>query len=247
MNIPAINIRKHAILLDVDGTLLDLSATPSSVHVPAELLETLGWLVSRPDSAIAFVSGRPVAELDRLFFPLILAAVGGHGAEIRIPGVVTMNYSTDPLHPAMRRALCDLAQVAFGVLVEDKGYSVAVHYRLAPERRPELLERIAMICADFKETAIELLPGKAVFEIKRPAYNKGTGVRELMVYAPFHGRRPIFVGDDVTDEAAFAVMPEFDGISLSVGRTLPGQAGAFPSPAAMRQWLRSLMSTAEPT
>jgi trehalose 6-phosphate phosphatase len=122
------------------------------------------------------------------------------------------------------------------VIVEDKGYSVALHHRLAPEFKDELREAVAAICgAESRE--LEVLPGKAVIEIKWLAFNKGTAVRELMRHPPFRGRRPIFVGDDVTDESAFRVLPEYHGLGYSVGRRMPSLAGRFGTPADVRRWL----------
>jgi trehalose 6-phosphate phosphatase len=88
--------------------------------------------------------------------------------------------------------------------------------------------------------ALEVLAGKAVVEIKNFAFDKGTAIRELMQHAPFAGRKPVFVGDDKTDEAAFKVLPEFDGIAISVGRMVPGVATRFEAPSDVRRWLEDL-------
>jgi trehalose 6-phosphate phosphatase len=106
-------------------------------------------------------------------------------------------------------------------------------------------ERIAAICAAWPEEEVEVLPGKAVFEVKPRAFNKGVAVRELMKRAPFIGRRPVFIGDDVTDESVFAVLPEFDGLGFSVGRELAGTHGYFATPREVRHWLYDLMQGRE--
>ena len=122
-------------------------------------------------------------------------------------------------------------------IFEDKGYSLALHYRLAPEQAETVREAVAEACAAYPKSAIEVLPGKAVIEVKSSAFSKGTGIRNLMMHSPFRGRRPVFIGDDVTDEAAFAVLPEFDGVGFSVGRRISGLAGCFVQPDDVRQWL----------
>jgi trehalose 6-phosphate phosphatase len=96
---------------------------------------------------------------------------------------------------------------------------------------------VAAACARFPSDSYEVLPGKAVIEVKPAGFNKGTGIRRLMACPPFRGRQPVFIGDDLTDESAFAVMPEFSGLGFSVGRTVSGLAGSFPSPGDVRDWL----------
>ncbi len=236
MLIADIDLRTSAILLDVDGTLLDIAATPRDVDVPARLKRALAVLLERTGGAVAFVSGRALDDIDLLFAPLRLATVSGHGAEMRVPGAVPEIRSIAPLPADLRRELVAVAAASEGVVLEDKGYSIALHYRLARTHGDELWDKVVRICAA-NPTEVEVLPGKAVIEVKSPTINKGTGVRELMRYPPFRGRRPIFIGDDVTDEAAFAVLPEFTGVGFSVGRAVPGLAGFFPGPSDVRRWL----------
>jgi len=120
---------------------------------------------------------------------------------------------------------------------------VALHYRQAPHFGHEIRDEVSAVCARFPSTAIEILPGKSVVEVKQPSFNKGTAVRELMQHPPFKGRRPIFIGDDVTDEAAFAVLPEFDGVGFSVGREVQGIAGMFERPSDVRRWIAEMVLT----
>jgi trehalose 6-phosphate phosphatase len=238
--IDAASIHSSAVLLDVDGTILDLAPTPLEVVVPPNFTVLLSLLSKRVGGALAFVSGRPLAELDLFFAPLQLPTIAGHGAELRMAdGTVTRAKTL--LDPRLKTALAALAQGQAGVITEDKGYSFAIHYRLAPHLGPELRERINAICATFPSASIEILPGKSVIEIKQPSFNKGTAVRELMQHAPFKGRRPIFIGDDVTDEAAFDVMPEFGGAAFSVGREVQGIAGMFEAPEDVRRWLAEMV------
>jgi trehalose 6-phosphate phosphatase len=230
-----------AILLDVDGTLLDIAATPQEVEVPKDLPPALGRVSQRLDGAVALVSGRTIAELDDFFAPLRLPAIGGHGAELRPTrgGAVLANRAV-PLDPVFKQQLKDIAERHPGVLIEDKGYSIALHYRKAPKQGVGLIHDVKRAYAAWADKSFELLTGKAVLEIKFSNFNKGTAVRELMSYAPFVGRAPIFVGDDRTDEDAFAVVPEFNGHAMSVGRRIPGVDDHFNSPADVRRWLERL-------
>ena len=238
MNLDPIDLRYFAVLLDVDGTILDLADTPHEVIVPESLRETLARVRERAGGALALVSGRPIGDLDFIFDPLQMPAVGGHGAEIR-PTADGGAYEQRAvsLDRELKQRLKDLAARYAGVGVEDKGYSLALHYRLALEQGLDVVDGAFRICKQFPPESFELLTGKAVIEVKSPGFSKGTAVRELMTHPPFAGRTPIFIGDDTTDEAAFAVMPEFDGLAISVGRKVPGVDGRFQSPGDVRQWL----------
>jgi trehalose 6-phosphate phosphatase len=232
------DLNKVAVLLDVDGTLLDLAPTPREVFVPHALRDTLARLQDRTGGAIAFVSGRPVSELDLIFSPLQLPAIGGHGAELRVvAGTAPEAPRLPPLDPAVKRQFAAIAEAGPGIVLEDKGYSLALHYRLAPDKERVVREGAARVCAGLNSTGIELLPGKLVVEIKQTGFTKATAVRELMTYPPFAGRRPIFIGDDITDLGVFDILPEFDGISISVGRKVPGVENCFEQPSDVRRWL----------
>ncbi len=238
-----VDFTQMAILLDVDGTLLDFAPTPREVFVSHELRDTLKRLWESTSGAIAFVSGRPVGELDLIFSPLQLPAIGGHGAELRIKSGAVLETRFPQLDPDVKRRFAAIAEAGPGIVVEDKGYSLALHYRLAPDKEQTVREAAAAIFADLKNAAIELLPGKFVVEIKQSGFNKATAVRELMTYVPFANRRPVFLGDDETDLGVFDIMPEFDGIGISVGRSVPGVESCFERPADVRQWLHEISRT----
>jgi trehalose 6-phosphate phosphatase len=239
--LPSTNLGDLAILLDIDGTILDIAPTPGDVTVPALLRQTLARLSRETGGALALVSGRPVGDIDLLFAPLRLPAIGGHGAELRASADGEMDSDhVRPLDGGLKDRLAELAVGAPGILVEDKGYALAVHYRLAPEQEGKVKRAVAAIQADWPKEGIEVLPGKAVVEIKAAGFHKGAAVRELMKHKPFAGRRPIFIGDDTTDESAFAVMPEFNGLGFSVGRHMPGAAHCFATPSEVRRWLERL-------
>jgi len=232
-----------AILLDVDGTILDIAATPQKVEVPTHLLQTLTALRHRTGGALAFVSGRPLSDLDRIFFPLKLPAIGGHGAELRAPGESRRERARlSPLAPSLKCELAAIAKIDSRIVVEDKDYSLALHYRLAPDKEQVIRKSAERICARAPD-ALELLPGKSMIEIKQAGFDKASAVRELMAYPPFSGRRPVFIGDDVTDQAVFSAMPEFGGIAISVGEHCAVAGYSFARPADVRRWLEELSQT----
>jgi trehalose 6-phosphate phosphatase len=231
-----------ALLLDIDGTLLDMAPTPREVWVPPELEQTLTNLLVRTSGALALVSGRSINDIDLIFAPMRLPAVGGHGAEMRLSGDgEAVATHAPPLDPDLKSRLAAIARISPGILLEDKGYSLALHYRLAPHTEKAIYESVAAIRAEHPEAPLEVLPGKSVCEIKHAGFTKATGVVELMKHAPFHGRRPVFIGDDVTDETVFAIMPDLDGVAFSVGRDSELTAGRFDEPRDVRDWLAGLL------
>jgi trehalose 6-phosphate phosphatase len=141
----------------------------------------------------------------------------------------------------LKRRLAAIARLSPGILLEDKGYSLALHYRLAPHAEKAIYEAVSLIRADLPHAPIEVLPGKSVCEIKHSGFTKASGVRELMTREPFKGRRPLFIGDDVTDESVFAIMPDLNGLAFSVGRRSKGVAGHFDEPSDVREFLARLL------
>jgi trehalose 6-phosphate phosphatase len=141
----------------------------------------------------------------------------------------------------LKRRLAAIAKLSPGILLEDKGYSLALHYRLAPHAEKAIYAAVSLIRADLPNAPIEVLPGKCVCEIKHSGFTKASGVHELMKREPFKGRRPFFIGDDVTDETVFAIMPDLDGLAFSVGRRAKGVAGHFDAPSDVREFLTHLL------
>ena len=131
-----VDIDRIAILLDVDGTILDVASTPRSVVVPGSLVRTLGELHAGTNGALALVSGRLIENLDDLFVPLKLPCVGGHGVEWRISGSAPMRRRYAELSPSLKKQVTAAVTVDPRIIVEDKGSSLAVHYRLAPGQEP---------------------------------------------------------------------------------------------------------------
>jgi len=231
-----------AILLDIDGTLLELMPTPREVWVPPGLSNTLNRLLARTSGALALVSGRSLNDIDLIFAPDEYPVIGGHGAEMRVSAdSEAVATHAAPMDKELKRRLAAIAKLSPGILLEDKGYSLALHYRLAPHAEKAIYAAVSLIRADLPDAPIEVLPGKCVCEIKHYGFNKASGVRQLMTHEPFKGRRPLFIGDDVTDESVFAIMPELNGLAFSVGRRAKGVAGHFDEPSDVREFLARLL------
>jgi trehalose 6-phosphate phosphatase len=242
MQFPAPRIDRTAFLLDIDGTILDFAPTPSAVEVPPRLCATLEKLLARAGGALALVSGRQLADIDRIFAPLRLPAIGGHGAEIRRTPNSPATHPPLSVDTELKEQLIRAA--GEGIVIEDKGYSLALHYRLAPERGVALRKAVLDLVTEHPDSGVEVLPGKWVIEIKPERFTKGTGIRYLMNEPPFRGRTPLFIGDDLTDEAAFAVLPQFSGIGYSVGREFKGASGVFKDADEVRDWLAGVLDGA---
>ncbi|MFZ0608136.1 MAG: trehalose-phosphatase [Xanthobacteraceae bacterium] len=231
------DLRRCAMLLDIDGTILDLAPSPQQVWVPTGLRQTLARLHALTGGALALVSGRPLRDIDLIFSPLELAAIGGHGAELRATANAAPVMRAKPLDAALKRRLAAIAELGPGILAEDKGYSLALHFRLAPERAEAVRAAVDKVCAGLAPGEVDVLPGKLVVEIKQPGINKANAVCELMTYPPFAERNPIFIGDDLTDEPVFGVISQFGGLGFSVGRIVPDVNGHFEKPESVRAWL----------
>jgi trehalose 6-phosphate phosphatase len=230
-----------ALLLDVDGTILDTAITPGSVVVPGSLRSSLEQLHAKSSGALALVSGRLIRNLDSLFAPLRLPAIGGHGAEMRLSGDhATQARHADTVGAGFRKLVAAVAAADPRVVLEDKGSSLAVHYRLAPQMEQALKTKIAAIIARVAAEDLEVMHGKAVIEIKSTRFSKGAAVCEMMKSPPFLHRRPVFIGDDTTDESVFQLLPTLGGLGYSVERFMPGASGTFGSPHEVRTWLASL-------
>ena len=225
-----------ALLLDVDGTLIDIGPSPFEVDVPDVLKATLARLLDKGGGALALVSGRPIRDLDMLFAPLKLPAVGGHGAETRLHADEPVARIPD-LPESLRRELVGAVTPGSPLEYEDKGYSVALHFRKAPDEESRLRAHVRATMAAYPDEDTEVLPGKAMIEVKRSGISKGTAVRKLMTKSPYAGRKPVFIGDDVTDESVFAVMPALGGINFSVGRAFPGVSHVFAAADEVRRAL----------
>ncbi|MEW6124531.1 MAG: trehalose-phosphatase [Pseudomonadota bacterium] len=239
-----LSLEHNAFFFDVDGTLIDIAPHPDAVKVPRSLIEHLALLRDATGGALALVSGREAEVLDRLFAPLSLPLSGVHGAQFRATADGALTQVAAPLADDVRAELRALARRFEGLLVEDKGASVALHYRAAPAVAPELEEAVGRIVAPRSRT-LAVLPGRMVFEVKTRGHDKGAAVRAFMAEPAFAGRVPVFFGDDVTDEAGFAAVREQGGLAVSVGRRLAGADIMIETAQGVRGLIRRLAATAE--
>jgi trehalose 6-phosphate phosphatase len=223
--------RKSALFLDLDGTLLEIAATPELVVVPPSLPVLLGDLHHQLDGAVAVVSGRPIGQIDRLLQPFHAAAAGEHGVSIRYADGTMEELPVGIAVPdSWREALTAAVARWPGVRIEEKPHGVCVHYRLAPERENEVWQLVrALVAPD--HAWFRLIPAREAVEIGLRAASKGHAVERLMGHAPFHGRKPIFIGDDYTDEAGMSMARRFGGLGLRVAEVFGGD------PAQVRAWL----------
>jgi trehalose 6-phosphate phosphatase len=234
-----------ALFLDIDGTLVQLAARPEAVRIDRGLRALLERLRRRTQGAVALISGRSIADVDALFAPARFAIAGQHGAERRSSDG-SMHFHA-PLPARLRKAARRLRRVAAahaGLLLEEKGSSLALHYRadpsLAPLAEREMRSAVVALGDDF-----ELQSGKLVFEVKPSGKDKGTAIDEFMAEPPFAGRRPVFVGDDLTDELGFERVNRLGGDSVKVG---PGPTRArwrLADADAVRRWLSGFAASAD--
>jgi len=234
--VPSLN---WCLFLDVDGTLLDFTDAPSLTVADPELKTLLGEVAERLGGAVALVSGRSIAYLDALFAPLKLPAAGLHGVERRkASGAVQgANYSDAQLNTA-RAALGAFVESHPGTLLEDKGRALALHFRLAPEFESGVRQIVAAL-AKAMGANYHVQEGSMVLEIKPCGFTKATAAKKFMQEPPFSGRTPVFVGDDLTDQAGFRIVEALGGISIAVGNRIRGQ-WHFDDPAAVRRWLQDI-------
>lgn len=226
-----------ALFLDIDGTLLEIAPTPDSVVVPPTLVATLRTLAIALDGALAVISGRPIAEIDHLL-PGNFDAAGTHGAEWRLDGrSLEADRASEHAIAAAMPMIAEAAGALPGVLVERKAVAVALHYRAAPARAEDVT-RLARRVLEEIGPGFRLLEGRNVVEIVPAGADKGSGIRRFMAHRPYAGRRPIFAGDDVTDESGLAAVALSEGLAIGVGaRRSEAARHHLPGPAAVLDWL----------
>jgi len=227
------------LFLDVDGTLLELADSPGGVAVDPHLLPLLEQLRNVAGGALALVSGRTIRNLDELLGSSRLPAAGLHGCERR-DATGAMHVAPIALEQLadVRAGLQRLAARHSGLLLEDKGAGLALHFLKARELEHELRAEVALLAAPLVPK-FALLDGHAVIEVKPAAHTKDSAVSAFMEEQPFRGRQPIFIGDDQTDYGGFAAVRRFGGMAIAVGPRVQSEWW-LPGPAAVRQWLGEL-------
>jgi trehalose 6-phosphate phosphatase len=225
---------RAALLLDLDGTLLDIAATPEAVAVPPVLPADLRRLRERLDDALAIVTGRPVAQVDVLLPGIAYAVAGEHGGAIRFAPGAALTRADLPELPAtwLRQAAALVARLP-GTRLETKARGFALHYRQAPDAGAALSAGLGAILGD--QATHRLLPAHMAWEVKPLGADKGTAVAALMAHPPFAGRVPVYIGDDVTDEDGMRVARAAGGLGLRVD-------AVFGDAAGVRAWLHRIAS-----
>ncbi len=230
--------------LDIDGTLLDIAERPQLVRIDDDLGHLLATTRDAAGGAVALISGRSVAEIDRLFGRNFCAA-GQHGAERR-DAAGKMHQHRVPLG-GLRKAHERLALMVAehpALVLEDKGMNLALHYRLAPELAATVHEALRRLVEELGDD-FELQSGKMVMEIKPSGNDKGTAIAEFLAEAPFLGRLPVFIGDDLTDEFGFELINRVGGCSVKVGEGSSAANWRLPNADAVRAWLRRFVERSE--
>ncbi len=205
-----------AMFLDIDGTIVDIADNPKSVVVSPELKKLVGDLEECLNGAVAFVSGRSIAEVDNLFKPLHLPTSGKHGVERRDASGQTHKYVSGASEQMIniKNNLKCFSNKNPGTILEDKTETVALHYRLSPKVETQALDLISQLISNQED--LELLVGKMVLEVRPKIAHKGTAISKFMVEDPFSGKIPIFIGDDTSDEDGFRAVNARGGISICV-------------------------------
>lgn len=239
---PPIDSRRDALFLDLDGTLADIAATPDLVAIAPAMREALALAAVRLGHRVAVISGRRIDDVDRLIRLPRICLAGIHGLERRLAGGELVRALPSSGLQDARHELRALAERQPRLLVEDKGLGIAVHFRLAPDLA-HVAEHAARAAAEAH--GLVLQPGKMVFEVREHGADKGIAVHDFMSGTPFEGSRPIFVGDDHTDETGFAATRIFGGYGILVGDPRPTEATyRLPDVAAVQHWLDGVRAAA---
>ena len=230
-----------ALFLDLDGTLIDIGSTPDGVIVPGDLVPLLSRLSAGLHGALAIVTGRPVSDIDRFLTPLKLVVAGVHGAELRAAADGEVQLTAKPLEQSLVDAVSRLGRIAPGVVIEPKGSSIAVHYRLAPKSGPQIETALQSILQSGPPHLI-VCKGRKVFEVVPRQVSKGAALETILALPTFHGRRPVMIGDDVSDQSALDAAIRLNGVALRVsGEHFCPEVSDFDSPAHVRTWLSALV------
>src|SRR5450631_3986183 len=227
------------LFLDVDGTLVELTDTPSQVVVDPDIRSLLREVAERLGGAVALVSGRRIDTLDALFAPLKLPAAGLHGVERRkADGTIQGASFVDSQLDRARAVIKAFVDAHPGTLFEDKDRTIALHFRLAPQFEHAAREVLLGIAKQLGSN-YHIQGGKMLFELKPRGFSKATAIQAFMKESPFSGRRPVFIGDDLTDQDGFGMVEAHGGISIGVGDQVQGQF-YLPDVAAVRIWLKGV-------
>lgn len=241
----AANPSRFALFLDVDGTLLDIAATPTEVVVPRELAPLLARIGKGLDGAVAILTGRQLAEIDALLAPLEFIGGGVHGAELRTAAAGPIVRVAMSLPGSLVDQVLEIANDMPGTIAEPKGPGLALHYRQAPELKPMLEARLRLLLSRYADELV-LCPGRKLFEIVPAGHSKGTALETLSKLATFAGRLPVMIGDDVGDVPALAAAERLGGFGLRVaGEQFAASSADLHGPSSVLGWLHGLADRLE--
>lgn len=236
---PPVFSGNFAFFFDLDGTLADIKPHPDQVSVPPDILARLVRLAEMNDGAVALISGRSMAELDTLASPYRFPLAGVHGAERRdINGQIQTVALPDEIVTPLARALSDGMAALEGTELETKGMAFALHYRQAPQHEEAVYALARQMVTRYPQLAMQ--PGKCVVELKPAGINKGEAIKAFLQTPPFAGRKPVFIGDDLTDEHGFGVVNAKSGISVKVGSGATQAQWRLGSVNDVHQWLQRI-------
>lgn len=242
-NTPAGSPRHCAFFLDLDGTLVEIARSPRAVHIPSELPALIADLHAAAQGALALVSGRPIADVDRILAMPQIPVAGQHGVERRDARGRLHRHSVDERALAeLRRQFPAWRRRYPKLLIEDKGLSIALHFRAAPALEDAIHRLADDALAAMASRDFQVQPGKMVVEIKPAGRDKGSTVDEYMGEAPFAGRLPVFVGDDATDEFGFRRVNARGGVSIKVGEGDTVATRRLENVDAVHRWLRGVLA-----
>ena len=236
------DIRQVALFLDVDGTLYEIKNSPSLIKPCFKLQKKLHTIRNRLGGALGLISGRSLDDLDRIFDNNKIPLAGNHGAQLR-DALRTNEYQADNGNiKGIAQKIGELLNEQKNIEIENKGSNLTVHFRNSTIDRKEI-NKIIMELVKY-EPKLTFLKGKEVIEVKPLGYNKGTAISYFMRTKPFIKRRPIFIGDDVSDEDGFETVNKKGGWSVRVGNYKRSKANFFlPNVKSVHEIMKQLLKS----
>jgi trehalose 6-phosphate phosphatase len=229
-----------ALFLDIDGTLLDVALTPSTVHVPAFLPELLDKLSARLSGALAIITGRPLSEVDRLLKPSKFVGAGVHGGQMRLTPTGNIERLTPEFDPGLQAEIKKIVRDLPGVVFEDKGSGIALHYRLVPNLQEPLMDLLEALLPLYPDQ-FKICGGRKVVELLPIGFSKGRALSSITSLPPFANKTPVMIGDDISDVDAFNAAEDLSGFGLKVaGENFSPEESSFQGPADVLDWLQML-------
>lgn len=240
MSIPTVPLSQLALFSDFDGTLVSIAAKPDQVQVAPKIVALIRQLHDKTQGATALITGRGLDNINALLPFEDLAIAGSHGAEWQLHGnyqsVDQLTSAFAPIRPALEKFALD-----HNLLTEDKSFAIAVHFRQSPELEPQLDQFLQTLVPE--NGPLTVMAGKAIREVKPKAIDKGKAIARFMQQAPFAQRTPLYLGDDVTDEAGFEWVNQAGGISIKVGPGATCAQHRLEDPEAVLAFLHQLLNS----